>query len=119
MNILFIYLGIVMIISAIGRFFLKKERIEEMTLLNLPKHFDVVYYFQFIVGIVLLFFPLFVKKVFLILLLFFLGICCGLIIYYHPTLLKKYADIFTIQPSFLSLFLNITYIIIIISLLYT
>jgi len=114
------YLGIVFVIAAIHRFFLKKDRTEELERFHLPKYFDIfIYSFEFVVGVLLLStVPFFIKRIALILLLVFLTLGCGLMVLYnYKELIKTYSDVFTFQPSFMSYCMHLAYIVIIISLL--
>jgi hypothetical protein len=120
MSIAIIYLGIVFIVAACHRFFLKKDRLEEMERFKLPKYFDIlIYSFEFIVGAVLLSScPFFIKKIFLVLLLLFLLIGCSLMLFYHyPQLFKTYTEVFTFQPTCMSYFMHVAYIVMIISVM--
>lgn len=113
------YLGIVFIVASIHRFFLKKDRMEEVTRLNLPSYFNIfIYSFEFIVGILLLSnVPFFIKRVVLSFLLGFLLVGCGLILFYHyKELIKTYFDVFTFQPTSMSYCMHLAYIVIILTL---
>jgi hypothetical protein len=79
------YLGIVFVVASLHRFFLKKDRGEELVRFRLPKHFDVlIYTFEFIVGIILLTgVPFTIKRIALVFLLLFLLSGCILMLFYH------------------------------------
>lgn len=113
------YLGIVFILAATHRFFLKKDRTEEIERFHLPKYFDIfVYSFEFAVGVILLFAPFFVKRIALILLLIFLVVGCVLMVVYHyKELMKTYSDVYTFQPTFMSYCMHLAYIVLILTLL--
>jgi len=113
------YLGIVFVVAAIHRFFLKKDRMEEIARLNLPSYFNIfIYSFEFIVGILLLSnVPFFIKRIALVFLLVFLLIGCGLILVYHyKELIKTYYEVFTFQPTCMSYCMHLAYIVIILTL---
>lgn len=114
------YLGVVFIVAAIHRFFLKKDRGEEMERFHLPKYFDIIIYsFEFIVGAILLStLPFFIKRIALVLLLCFLCVGCALMVFYHyKELIKTYSEVFTFQPTCMSYCMHLAYIIIILSLI--
>ena len=114
------YLGIVFVVAAIHRFFLKKDRGEEIERFHLPKYFDmIIYSFEFIVGVILLSnLPFFIKRIGLIFLLCFLVTGCGLMVFYHyKELIKTYSDVFTFQPTCMSYCMHLAYIVIILSLI--
>ena len=114
------YLGIVFIIASIHRFMLKKDRTEELTRFHLPKYVDIlIYIFEFIIGAILLSnVPFCIKRIVLAILLIFLVFGCGLMVFYHyKELMKTYFDVFTFQPTSMSFFMHIAYIVIILSII--
>ena len=116
------YLGLVFIVASIHRFFLKKNREEEIERFHLPKYFDIIIYsFEFTVGVILLSsLPFFIKRIALILLLCFLLVGCGLMVFYHyKDLLKTYSDVFTFQPTCMSYCMHLAYIVIIVDLIFS
>lgn len=115
------YLGIVFVIASIHRFFLKKDRMEEMERLHLPKYFDIIIYsFEMIIGLILLSnLPFYVKRIGLILLLIFLLIGCFLtLLYRYKDIIKTYTEVFTFQPTCMSYCMHLAYIVIILTLIF-
>ena len=119
-NIIVYYLGIVFVFASIQRFFLKKDRKEELETMKLPKHFDIfIYGFEMLVGLILLSrIPFFYKRIVLGLLLCFLLVGCGLIVLYnYKKLLATFTEIFTFQPTAMSYVLHVAYVVMIISVI--
>jgi hypothetical protein len=114
------YLGFVFVIASIHRFILKKDRTEELTRFHLPKYFDtIIYVFEFIIGAILLSSLSFcIKRIALAILLVFLVVACGLMVFYHyKELLKTYFDVFTFQSTSMSFFMHLAYIVIILTVI--
>ena len=119
-NILIYYIGLVFIFASLHRLFLKSDREEEIKeVFKLPKNFDyLIIIFEFITGILLLI--NFKYKIYVLFILFLFLILFTLILIYNnfTKLLNSYNEIFTYKPTMTSLFLHITYIIIIAAILY-
>lgn len=114
------YLGIVFVVASIHRFILKKDRTEELVRFHFPKYFDIfIYLFEFIVGGILLStLPFCIKRIALAILLVFLISACALIVFYHyKELVKTYFDVFTFQPTCMSFFMHVAYIVIILTII--
>lgn len=114
------YLGFVFVFASVHRFLFKKERTEELERLKLPKFFDIfIYSFEFVIGAVLLSgCPFFIKRIALGLLLAFLLVGCGLMVFYHyPSLIKTYKEIFTFQATSMSYCMHVAYIVLILTAL--
>ena len=114
------YLGIVFVVASIHRFILKKDRTEELVRFKLPKYFDIlIYLFEFIVGIILLSSLAFsIKRIALVcLLLFLVAGCVLMLIYHYKELMKTYFDVYTFQPTSMSFFMHVAYIVIILTII--
>lgn len=118
-DILIYYLGFVFILASFHRIYLKSQREKEAyEVLKLPKYFDIlIIIFEFIVGVLLI--SNFKYKSYLLFILVIFLIIFTIILIYHnlEKILNSYNEIFTYQPTSMSLILHITYIVIIVAIL--
>ena len=113
------YLGIVFLLAGGHRIFLEEQRLKEKdNFIILPENCDLLIIFiEICIGIILLF-DLKYKEGVLTLLLLFLVIATIMIIYSNFDNIKNtYFDVFTYQPTFTSVVLHITYMVMIGALL--
>ena len=113
------YLGIVFLLAGGHRIFLEEQRLKEKdNFIILPENCDLLIIFiEICIGIILLF-DLKYKEGVLTLLLLFLVIATIMIIYSNFDNIKNtYVDVFTYQPTFTSVVLHITYMVMIGALL--
>jgi hypothetical protein len=119
-DILIFYIGIVFILASFHRIYLISQREKEAyEVFKLPKYFDIIIIiFEFLIGFLLLInfkyklFLLYILIIFLIIWTIIL-ICLNI-----DKLLYTYNDLFTFQPTSMSLVLHITYIVIIFAILF-
>jgi len=113
------FIGLVFLLAGIHRIFFKKQREYEVnTLLKLPKYTDYfIILFEIIAGIIIIF-NLTGKKYALWTLIIGASIGTLLLMYNNfPKIFNTYNQLFTLKDSSLSVFLHITYIVILIYLL--
>ena len=119
-DILIYYLGLVFIFASFHRIYLKRQREKEAyEVFKLPKYFDIlIIIFEFIVGVLLI--SNFKYKSYILLILIIFLIIWTIILIYHNTekLLNSYSEIFTYQPTSMSFILHLTYIVIIVAILF-
>ena len=112
-------LGVIFIIIALHRMVLKKEREQELLVFGLPKYSDyLIILCELIIGILLLSNIFNIKKVLQFFLLFL--VCACIIIFFrnYKKILSTYNDIWTFQPTAMSLALHFYIILIVLMLLY-
>jgi hypothetical protein len=114
------FIGLLMLVVGIVRIFLtKQQKQKELRDMNLPNYFDyLIILFEIIIGLMLI---LLNNKntyyLYLVLLMFMIIATILILKNNHKNIKKDFWDMFTYQPTSFSVFLHITYIIIIISLL--
>lgn len=112
-------LGFVFILIALHRMVLKKEREQELLVFGLPKYSDyLIILCELVIGILLLLNISYKKNVFMFFLLFL--VCACIIIFFrnYKKILSTYKDIWTFQPTAMSLALHFYIILIVLILLY-
>jgi uncharacterized membrane protein YphA (DoxX/SURF4 family) len=110
-------LGFVFILVALHRFFLKKDRLQELKVFGLPKYSDIIIMvFELIIGILLLLNVSYKTTVLKLFLLFFIVGC--IIIFYKndKQIMSTYNQIWTFQPTAMSFAMHL-YIIFIVAIL--
>ncbi len=114
------FIGLLMLIVGIVRIFLtKQQKQKELKDMNLPTYFDnLIILFEIIIGIMILLLNNTNTYYLYLILLMFMIVATILVIKNNYNEIKKdYWHLFTYQPTSFSVFLHITYIIIILSLL--
>jgi len=119
-DILIYYFGIVFIFASIHRMYLKSQREEEAyKFLKLPPFFDIfIIIFELAIGILLLTNFKYKLQALLLLLIFLIIGSILIIVNNTDELLKTYNEIWTFQPTSMSFSLHLTYIVVIIAILY-
>jgi len=114
-DILIYYVGFVFIFTSINRIYLKSYREEEAyKVLKLPKYFDIlIIIFEFTVGILLLINFKYKLHVLFISMIFLIIGTILIVIHNLDKILQTYNEIFTYQPTCISVVLHLTYIVII------
>jgi hypothetical protein len=112
------YFGIIFIIAGVIRYYSPNARKNELINMGLPDGFDyIILLFEIFIGIFLLF-NLFDKTVILIIFLLFLIIGTILIlINNYNKIISEFNQVWTYQPTAMSVVFHFTYIIMIIGLL--
>jgi len=118
-SILIRYLGLVFIVASLHRVFLVEQRLHEQNhVLKLPNYANIfIIVFEFIVGIMCLLKLKYYKNVLLLLMIFL--IVGTLIIFFHNynKIMEDYFQIYSYQPTSMSVVVHLTYIVIIASIL--
>jgi len=111
-------LGIIFILIALHRMVLKKEREQELLVFGLPKYSDyLIILCELIIGILLLSNIFNIKKVLQFFLLFLVSACIIIFFRNYKKILSTYTDIWTFQPTAMSLALHFYIILIVLILL--
>jgi len=112
-------LGFVFIIIALHRMLLKKEREQELLVFGLPKYFDILIILcELTIGILLLLNVPYKKNVLYFFLLFLVCACILIFLRNYKKMLSTYKEIWTFQPTSMSLALHFYIILIVLMLLY-
>ena len=114
-NILIKFLGLVFLMAGLHRIYYKTQREEEMNiLLKLPKYTDfLIMLIEISAGILLIMDCYVINVLYILLIMTSLGLL--LLLYNHyEKILNTYNELFTLKADSLSVFLHITYIIIMI-----
>jgi hypothetical protein len=111
--------GLLFIVVAIHRVYLKKEREQEIIVIGLPRYSDyLIILFELIVGI-LLFINVSYKKNILKLFLLFLIVGCIFVFFNnYKKILESYNEIWTFQPTSMSFAMHLYMIVVFLLLLY-
>jgi uncharacterized membrane protein YphA (DoxX/SURF4 family) len=119
-DILIYFIAFVFISTSIHRFIYKEQRLNESNnYLNLPKYSDIlIILFELIIGVLLLInikYKIIVLKILLVAIIIF-----SIIIFVNnkEDIMNTYNEVWTFEPKFTNFILHITYIIIILSIIY-
>lgn len=112
------YLGILFLSVGLIRTQIKNEREKELINFGLPNNFDYfIILFEISIGLALLLNTIYEKYFLIIILIFLIMASVIIVVKNFNTIINNAFEVFTFQPSPMSLALHFTYIIIIISIL--
>ena len=111
--------GLLFIVIAIHRVYLKKEREQEVIVFGLPRYSDyLIILFELIIGILLLINVSYKKNILKLFLLFFIIACIVIFFRNYKKILESYNEIWTFQPTSMCFAMHLYIIFIVLLLLY-